>query len=78
MRSDDSRFMDMHNEYLDPDTGQEEVITKEEALEALDILSAQIGSARLREMWKAPIRAFIEAQECDHDKEDASDDENDS
>ena len=53
-------------------------ITKAEALEALDILSAQIGNARLRKLWKAPIKAFIEAQGCDDGKRDMSDDQNDS
>ena len=37
----------------------DEPISPEEALKALDILSAQIGNARLRKLWKAPIQKFI-------------------
>lgn len=36
-----------------------ETVTPEEALEALDILSAQIGNARLRTLWSRELRAFI-------------------
>lgn len=32
---------------------------KKDALEALDILSAQIGNYRLRKMWKKPIYDYI-------------------
>jgi len=37
----------------------DEPISPEKALKALDILSAQIGNARLRKLWKAPIQKFI-------------------
>lgn len=53
-------------------------ITKEEALEALDILSAQVGSYRLRKLWKAPIKAFIEAQADDKGKRDMSNEQSKS
>lgn len=32
---------------------------KKEALNALDILSAQVGNYRLRKMWKKPIYDYI-------------------
>lgn len=32
---------------------------KDKALHALDVLSAQIGNARLRKMWKKPIYDYI-------------------
>lgn len=37
-------------------------MTAQEALEALDILSAQVGNARLRKMWSKPIREYLLAK----------------
>ena len=34
-------------------------VTKDQALEALDVLSAQVGNARLREMWKKPLLQYL-------------------
>ena len=60
MKSEQSSFTQAHNDHLDPE-GLEarETVTPEEALEALDILSAQVGSQRLRTLWSRELRAFI-------------------
>ena len=38
---------------------EEKYINAEDALKALDILCAQIGNARVRKIWKEPLRKFI-------------------
>lgn len=38
---------------------EENFINAKDALRALDILSAQVGNARLRKMWKSPVQKFI-------------------
>jgi len=46
---------------------------KDKALHALDVLSAQIGNARLRKMWKKPIYDYI--MSTGSDAKQAQDDE---
>jgi len=48
------------------------------ALEALHVLAAQIGNARLRKEWKDPIEGFIRTFIGRRVKPDAPDDENKS
>ena len=51
---------------------------REKALEALDILAAQVGNARLRKEWKSPIERFIRTFMGHKGKSDAPDDESSS
>ncbi len=49
-------------------------MTAQEALKALDILSAQVGNARLRKMWSKPIREYLLSM-CSIEAGDSGDDE---
>ena len=60
MKSEQSSFAQAHNDHLDPEGFEGgNTVTPEEALEALDILSAQVGNQRLRTLWSKELRAFI-------------------
>lgn len=34
-------------------------MNQQEAIKALDILSAQVGNARLRKMWSEPLKEYL-------------------
>ena len=51
---------------------------REKALEALNILSAQIGNARLRKEWKSPIERFIKTFMSNKGKSGTPDDKSSS